>query len=168
VTAYKFLASGAVGPFSGFRWPGPGAWVEVAGPLEPCRRGIHAPATDALSEWLSDELWNVELAGELVRADGLVVAERGCLVDRVESWNAGAALEFARACAERLRERASADERFVPFADDAELQLELAADPKLTAVVAFIARHAAEEAEPGGWAAERAWQSGLLAERLGL
>src|SRR3712207_8826950 len=36
--AYKFLRPGAVGPFSGVRWPAPGtgAWVEAAGDGATC------------------------------------------------------------------------------------------------------------------------------------
>jgi hypothetical protein len=168
VIVYKFLAAGAVGPFSGFRWPARGEWVETGLPLEACRRGVHAAELEELPEWLSDELWSVELGGEISRSNGLVVAERGRLVERVDAWDGDAAREFAAACAQRLRERAGVDERFRPFADDAAQQIELAVDPKLTAVVAFIARHAAEVVERGGAVAERAWQSRVLAERLGL
>ena len=166
--AYKFLAADAVGPFSGFHWPAPGQWVETTAPLDLCRSGIHACTVDELPEWLNDELWTIELDGEIVRHDGLLVARRGRLLARLEAWNPEAARDFADACARRLRERADADERLEPFAEDAEGQIALAADPRLTAVVAFIARHAAEEAKPGGFAAERSLQSQTIAQRVGL
>ncbi len=166
--AYKFLAAGAVGPFTGFHWPTTGEWVETGGELDVCQNGVHACTVEELSEWVGDELWKIELDGRVDREEGVVVAERGRLLERVEAWNAEAAREFALDCARRLRERAEADERLRPFAEDAETQIGLASDPKLTAVVAFIARHAAEQAEAGGWDAERALQSRAIGERVGL
>ena len=66
--AFKFLARGAVGPFTGFAWPtpmasSPGGWVEVPPEALP-DRGIHACLADHLSFWVDDELW-------IVGADGL-------------------------------------------------------------------------------------------------
>ena len=58
--AYKFLRSGRIGPFSGYRWPEPGAWVDASG-TDPCRRGVHACRTADLPWWLADELWEIEL-----------------------------------------------------------------------------------------------------------
>jgi hypothetical protein len=168
VIAYKFLAAGAVGPFSGFGWPTTGEWVEAADELDVCRNGIHACTVDELSEWVGDELWTIELGGRILQEEGVLVAERGRLLERIEAWNADAAQGFAVDCARRLREHAEADERLRPFAEDAETQIGLASDPKLIAVVAFIARHAAEQAEMGGWDAERALQSRAIGERVGL
>jgi hypothetical protein len=93
--AYKFLEDGAVGPFSGFRWPAPGEWVEATPPLELCRGGIHACTEEALSEWFSDELWTVELDGEIASHEGIVIAERARLLDRIEGWNAESARDTA-------------------------------------------------------------------------
>ena len=168
MNAYKFLADGRTGPFSGFAWPPPGEWVEADGPVDVCRRGVHACEVGDLPEWLSDELWRIELEGEIARTGEILVAERGRLVSRVDGWDEAAASDFARACAERLRERAKRDGRFASYAEDAANTIEAAADPRRTALVSFMARHAAAEVEPGGWQAERKWQSRLLADRLGL
>ncbi|HET9553714.1 MAG TPA: hypothetical protein VFP50_12165, partial [Anaeromyxobacteraceae bacterium] len=63
--AYKFLAPGAVGPFSGFAWPvpsggGPGPWVAAG-----AGGAIHACRTHHLPWWLDAELWAAELDGEV-------------------------------------------------------------------------------------------------------
>jgi hypothetical protein len=155
-----------VAPFTRFVWPH-GDWVETAPPLEPCRRGVHACTLEYLPEWLERELWKIELDGERVEADGLVVAERGRLVERVEAWDDGAAREFARACAGRMHEHAQRDERFAPYAEMAAAVAE-SADPKFYALTPFVARHGAEHVSAGGWAEERACQAGWLAERLSL
>lgn len=162
--AYKFLCTGAVGPFTGFQWPH-GDWVTAAPPLDPCRSGIHACGVHALPEWLSDELWRIELGGETVEEHGVLVAERGRLVERVEAWDEAAAHELALACAARVRERAEQDAQLAPFAEDAETYAQPGGS---VATVTSIARHVAELAEPGGLAGERSWQARWIAERAGL
>jgi hypothetical protein len=142
--------------------------VEVPPPLEVCQRGIHACAGEYLPEWLESELWEIELDGEVTELEGLLVARRGRLRDRVEAWDGAAAREFARACAHRLKERAEGDERFGSYAEDAAGIAESTTDPKFYALAGYVARHAAEDVALGGWESERAWQAGWLAERLGL
>jgi hypothetical protein len=110
VIAAKFLGRGGVGLFSGFGWPlpvagEPGAWVEVEGPLEPGRNGIHACRPQDLTDWIDDELWAVELDGELEEREATVVARRGRLLRRVEAWTPDAARAFAEACLWRTRDR---------------------------------------------------------------
>ncbi len=112
--AHKFLSRGAVGLYSGFRWPTPeggepGAWVMVTGPLVAGSNGVHACDTGALADWLDDELWLVELDDDqCLRADGLLVARRGRLLRRLEEWNEQTAEEFARACVLSARDYACA------------------------------------------------------------
>ena len=65
--AYKFLRAGRVGAFSGEAWPEDGI-IEVDGPLEECRNGVHACRADDLPYWLDDELWEVELDGGSLRS----------------------------------------------------------------------------------------------------
>jgi hypothetical protein len=112
VIAYKFLSRGAVGLYSGFPWPtpegnDPGSWVEVSGELLAGLNGIHACLPTDLVNWLDDELWLVELDGYL-EAEGLLVARRGRLLDRVEAWDGKAADGFAHACVLSARDHASA------------------------------------------------------------
>jgi hypothetical protein len=103
--AYKFLRRGRVGPFSGFVWPAPGGWV-TAGDTERCRRGVHACRPQDLPWWLADELWEIELEGEVSVAGHKLVAPAGGLVRRVGAWTSATAQEFADACAWRARDHA--------------------------------------------------------------
>lgn len=109
--AYKFLAEGAVGPFTAFAWPvpgssAPGAWVD-ARPGDPLDRGIFALRARDLPFWIERELWRVELAEPVRVADHQVAAARARLVARVAAWDAAAALAYARACAFRTRDVAA-------------------------------------------------------------
>lgn len=106
---YKFLRTGAIGPFSGFAWPRPtgrevGPWVHVDGGLVPCRHGIHACRLSDLPYWISDELWAIEVA-DAHTGGRHVLARSGRLVERVSAWNPMAAAAFAEACTWRLRDR---------------------------------------------------------------
>lgn len=101
--AYKFLSSGAIGLFSRHAWPtptavAPGEWVRVAGEIRPCLNGIHACAKERLVEWLDDELWEIELDGDVLEADGELIASGGRLIGRLEAWNEEAARAFADNC----------------------------------------------------------------------
>jgi hypothetical protein len=113
VIAWKLLQAGSIGLHSGFAWPppsagAPGPWVDVAPPLVPSLRGVHAVRTTSLLDWLDDELWEIELAGEIVEADALLVASRGRLRRRVVEWDAAAATAFTAACVVSVRDGASA------------------------------------------------------------
>jgi hypothetical protein len=104
VIAYKFLSPERLGLFSGVRWPEPGTWLEADAEVGRCVSGIHALHAEGLLGWIDDELWTCELDG-VVEDDGeVIVAERGRLLERVGTWNAPAAREFAGACAARGRE----------------------------------------------------------------
>ena len=104
--AYKFLRAGRIGPFSGFRWPEPGAWVRAGADTDSCRRGIHACRTRDLPWWLADELWEIELDGEIQLDEHKIVAPAGRLRARIDDWTAACAQEYADACAWRARDRA--------------------------------------------------------------
>jgi len=109
--ALKFLARGAVGPFTGFVWPSPagstaGAWVESPPERFP-ERGIHACLVEHLPYWTDDELWEVELSDEKILCSPMqIVASRGRLVERVAAWTPRLAQEFGQACALKARDRA--------------------------------------------------------------
>jgi hypothetical protein len=202
VRSYKFLRAGAIGPFSGFAWPrpaggGPGPWVEANRPRARCRRGVHACRIDDLPWWLAEELWEVELGGEVVAYAHKVAAPRGRLVRRVDGWTAAARHDYAYECAWRTRDRAlealrgraaerlrscttlaaveSTARELAGDEPEARIALVMAADGALTAVSelaatgAYIAAHAARHvAGEDAMAAERRWQATRLAERLGL
>lgn len=110
--AWKFLQPGAIGLFSGFAWPTPkgdlpGSWVEVELPVVRALRGVHAVSTAWMLDWLDDELWEIELDGEILDEDGLLVASRGRLLRRVREWDAAAAAAFAGSCVLAVRDAAA-------------------------------------------------------------
>lgn len=99
--AWKFLAPGAIAPFTGARWPlprhdGPGDWVEGHGV------GVHACSAEDLPYWIDEELWLVELDGAITRLPRQLVATRGRLVRKVDAWP-GAREAFTAGCVVRTR-----------------------------------------------------------------
>lgn len=110
VRAYKFLDADGCTVFTGTRWAlpfggEPGPWIE-GGPVRPCHSGIHACLLDDLAYWIADELWEIELDGDVERAHHKVAARRGRLVRRIGGWAGGVATEFPHWCAWRTRDRA--------------------------------------------------------------
>jgi hypothetical protein len=164
--ALKFLRPGRVGPFSRVTWPEPGEWLEAEHRTELCRVGIHALLPDVLARWVGEELWRIEVDGAEMLAPGIVVAPRGRLVARVEEWSDETAREFARACAEHVSGVTMG--RGSEYAADAKAAAEEAVADFTATTVAYMAAHAAEDAASGGYDAERLWQSGWLAARLGV
>ena len=71
------------------------------------RRRPRGTAVD-LPRWIWEELWVVELAGDVERGPHKIRAPRGRIVGRVEGWTADTAARFAEACAWRARDRALA------------------------------------------------------------
>jgi hypothetical protein len=125
VIAYKFLGAGAIGLFSGFRWPTPGAgrpgpWVAAEGRIVLGSNGIHSCATTSLLDWIDDELWTVELGGEVLETDGVIVARKGRLLGLLEEWDAVMAASFATGCALAARDYAAAALRRAGRAEDSD------------------------------------------------
>lgn len=111
MTWYKFLATGAVGPFSGYRWPRPsghepGGWVMAEDGLDPCRSGLHICRSADLPFWVSEELYVVEVDGPVTEYESFVLANRARLV-RGSAWGRRVAGSFSRACAWRVRDLAA-------------------------------------------------------------
>jgi hypothetical protein len=172
--AYKFLCEGAVGRFSETHWPTPegnrpAPWLETEGALDTCVNGIHACPVQALAYWFDDELWRIELEGEIVEEGTVLVARRGRLLTRVEGWPA-VSRAFAEDCAERARQLAAGgqDERLAELVGDAEYHAARAAEPRHAVVAAYCAAVAADTLEPGSFDTERTRQSRRLAQLLAL
>ena len=106
--AYKFLLQGRVSPFSGVTWPAEN-WIEADGTLVRCRSGIHACRVRDLAYWLTDELWRVELGGEVIEYEFKVVSRRAKLVGRIDAWDVGTRQDFIRMCLHRVVEHAVAE-----------------------------------------------------------
>ncbi len=184
--AYKFLRPGAIGPFSEHAWPvpvggEPGEWV--AGGLEPpvCRSGVHACEARHLARWIWEELWEIELDGEVETRRHKLRAPRGRLLRRVETWSPPCAKDFAESCAARAAEHAAsasaeASRVAAGMAADGATRAEAArstSDPYVAAhgaaVSAYISAMTALRA--GGRErhdAERDWQGKWLIRELSL
>jgi hypothetical protein len=161
VIAHKFLRPGGVSPFTAFRWPlpgdGPGPWIEA--PVEPCRSGIHACRPADLPMWVADELYEIELDGEIVHERTKVVASRARLLRHVTAWEDGVRAAYTGMCIDRAHALA----RELP-AWDATIAPLARYGPALLGYMA--ARIAEERGGPPAYAAERAHQAAWLAERL--
>ncbi len=106
VLAYKFLDGDGHTLFSGFSWPlpvdgAPGEWVETP-TVRPSYEGVHACRGDQIAFWLTPDLWEIELDGEVVEATHKIVAPRGRLVRHVDEW-ADVGREHAEHCGWRAR-----------------------------------------------------------------
>lgn len=104
---FKFLRTGRVGPFSGTLWPD-AAWLTVQPPLAACRNGIHVSAVRDLPYWLNDELWEVEVEGEVIDHERKRIVERARLRTPVRWWP-GFGFDLADACLMRLVNLTSAE-----------------------------------------------------------
>jgi len=140
VIAYKFLRDGARGPYTGFAWS-PDTWVRADG-ASVCERGVHACRAGELPYWIAEELWEIELAGEIVEGGYKVAASEGRLVRRLEGWDASARRALAEACAGRAR------------------GLTVNGDPRVAGLVGDV-----EACATAGLAAPACYLSALLAER---
>jgi hypothetical protein len=166
--AYKCLRPGRVGPFSDYCWP-IGEWVEADAAML-CMQGVHACRTTDLPYWLTQELWEIELEGQVRQESRKLVADRGRLAQRLEDWNGESAMGFAEDCAARAKDRA---ERAT--GDDAALLGELAGDAAANAakgeaaLVGYIAARSAEvDGDVDGYMQERLAQARWLAAHLRL
>jgi hypothetical protein len=165
--AYKFLHPGGRGSFSGFTWPlpdgGPGEWVDAR--VDPCRSGIHACRPSDLPLWVGRELYEIELAGEVVEQPAKLVASRGRLLRRIGAWNDELRDAYTRMCADRAHELAAS---VSPPLDEWDAVVEPSV-PEGPALLGFVAARIAEELSGmPGYHAERARQTDWLVERLGL
>jgi hypothetical protein len=192
VIAFKFLAPGALAPFTRFRWPAPGEWVSA--PADREDRWIHACRVGDLPYWLDDELWRIELEGPVREARYQLAAPRARLLARVAAWDRTFGQTYARACALRARDlalphvpanlrdalareddlealagaagRAGPESRSAAYVGDAAVNARLIGPSTTSYITATLA------ASLGGglaaFEAERAWQARWLAERLGI
>ena len=100
VIAYKFLDEGAVGPFTGFRWPAR-EWVDAAG-VDPCLEGIHACRVRDLPVWLGRERRELNPArrgdrrAHLLEVGGAAVAEDEMLLEALAIGRCKRVLEIRR------------------------------------------------------------------------
>ena len=165
--AYKFLRGDGTSVFTGFRWPlpegGSGQWVDAR--IEPCRSGIHACRASDLPLWAGTSLYEIELEGDVLEHPAKLVAARGRLTRRIDSWENEIRDSYTRMCADRAHELARGAS---PPLDnwDAMIGPSVREGP---ALLGFIAARIAEEiAGTEAYHSERARQAGWLVERLAL
>lgn len=165
--AYKFTRPGARSPFTGFAWP-QGEWVEAEGEIGLCANGIHACRPEALPRWIDDELWLVELEEVEEEHDGVLIARRARLLERIEAWDAETSRELARSCAARVREVAE-QSRDPLVQGRAEMIAAIAdgPDPSATALALYTTAHTFDDVD-GSYYEERRRQAEWLRERLQL
>ena len=163
--AYKFTRAGARSPFTGFAWR-PGEWIEAGGALDLCVNGIHACRLEAMPRWIDDELWRIEIDDRRDEFEGVVVARRARLLERIYGWNAETARDLARSCASQARKLAdeSPDPLIRQMADEIAAMAEIPDVP----LTMYCTAHACDEAMHGGYVAERKRQADWLRERLQL
>jgi hypothetical protein len=173
VLAYKVLSEGR-SRFTGWRWPlpgddRPGAWVESREPPALCQSGVHACTVAQLPQWLGDELWRIELGGEILTTEPALVAARGRLLERVSEWDDPARLAFAEACARRAREGGDGGELLEMIERFAAARM-AAATAYSTAVLAGerAAGRRSGSAYDAAFSAERAAQAQWLERELRL
>lgn len=104
--AFSSCGTGRVRPFSRFQWPDAGIWVRPTADASLCRRGIHACRVQHLTWWLDDQLWEIELDGEVTVGRHKLLAAAGRLVSRVDAWTPTLAEEYGVVCASRARDHA--------------------------------------------------------------
>jgi hypothetical protein len=115
--------------------------------------------------WLDDELWEIELGGEVIAAERKVVAARGRLTRRIEQWAPDAAFDFGRFCAGRTRERVG----FLPSLSGFVADVDRFVSQNRIAIAGFAAARAAELRDgAAAYEDERLAQAAWLAQRLGL
>jgi hypothetical protein len=102
VRAFKFLGADGCAPFTRTPWR-PGEWIET-GSAKPCHVGVHGCLPGDLAYWVADELWEVELDGEIVPSRHKLAGTRGRLVQRIDAYPAAYA-ELAEVVAWRARDQ---------------------------------------------------------------
>jgi hypothetical protein len=188
--AFKFLGAGAVAPYTEFRWPIGGEWVNA--PVDRAGVWIHACRLGDLPYWIDEELWRIELEVPVREARYQIASPHGRLLGRIAGWNPPLARKFAEACAWRARDVAlprlpahmrdaiagSADLGAIAAGAGAAGSLPAAylsdtakyARRGLPAMTSYIAAVLASSLGGGldAFEAERAWQARWLAQQLGL
>ena len=107
-TYYKVLAADGCSPIHGGRgkWflpkeKGPGEWMPAVKPVL-CKSGYHFVTLDQLPKWIGPTLYEVEVRGEVLRAEDKSVAAQARLIRRVDTWNEKTLRLFAADCAEHV------------------------------------------------------------------
>lgn len=103
---YKFLTSENRGTFSRFDYSEylpvaskPGKWLPKIYKLEFCKSSYHAFRARDILDWCDEQLYEVELRGEIVEYANTVIAQQMRFIRKINSWNEKTAKLFACDCA---------------------------------------------------------------------
>jgi hypothetical protein len=135
-----------------------------------------------LPYWIREELWIIELDGDIVETAGKLVASRGRLIESVAAWTAGGAAAFGSDCARQVADLAAGLPADSPpelvrliesYAGDAAHYARsgypaVAAHVSTTAAGDAAARRRVHQQDSPAGRAERARQAAWMAEHLGL
>jgi hypothetical protein len=114
---------------------------------------------------MGDELWEIELDGEIVERERQVIAGRGRLVRQVDGWTDELLDGFGELCAQRTRMRVG----YVPVLSGFVGDIDRFISQRRFPIAGFAAARAAELHDgPDAYDEERAVQAAWLAENLGL
>ena len=163
MSAFKFLAAGAIGPLSQFAWPAPGIWIEAAGDLVPCRVGVHVCRADELAHWIHDELWAVDIAGDEIPGIDCLVVRRARLSHRIDAWSHGGHQRFGEACVAHAREVAG--DRFAELVTDAMAAVETGYPAVAAYVSALVVARCSDDPE-AAYSCERTRQGRWIAREV--
>ena len=170
---YKWLVRDAEGrpiPIYGTgQYPPPGEWTpDAVGTLEPCSNGWHVCSAAQVPYWCGAELWEVEVAGDVVRTDDKIVARRMRFVRQLR-WTTADMVAYAEASAAHAEEHARAA-RAASYARAARYSARYSACAASYARAArYSARDAARAASYARDASdeELAWQRKWIEARIG-
>jgi hypothetical protein len=112
VLAYAFLDHGRRSYVTDAVWPPAGDWIDAAEDVRAC-------SAEELPWWLDEELWEVELEGDVRELGRALTASRMRLVQRVDAWTDDVATELVAVCARRARDEAVRALRETGRAEDA-------------------------------------------------
>jgi hypothetical protein len=91
---YKFLQADNTGEYSGFDYSGylpkdgkPGKWLPKVESVIMCETGYHVCEKKDLLEWRNENLYIVDVRGEMVESDDKSAFQQMRFVKRVNGWN---------------------------------------------------------------------------------
>jgi len=153
VEAFKFLDRHGTAVLTGYAWPlpsgrSPGPWVEAA-EARPCEAGVHACTAEHLAYWLGEDLWVIELDGEIIPGRHKVAARRGRIVRRVDAWQAGVAADLCTDAVSRGRDVTVEVLRHAGYGDAARRLAACASTAETGAVANDIAAEVGEGSVAG-------------------
>ena len=99
---YKTTKQNRNGTHTNFQYPEINIWTApVEGELVACENGYHFCTIEQLPQWLDEEIYEIEVDGEILECDNKSVARSIRLVKKL-NWNEKKARLFAADCAERV------------------------------------------------------------------